>query len=360
MSNMSKIKNYINLANPKLHQLKNFTSNNTQVKQQENNIDEIELLSTNYLDYKKVYNDGYIPQGVTKIDDKILISAYKENTKSRIYIYDEKTNQYEGILILDNQAHVGGISYDKENKILFVTGNNGQVNTYSYERIEETISNYKRLSSGKDYTIDFSNFISTDSGECFFKVKSNININVYKGMDSKAATTYYNNGRLYIGSFEGIDDGVLVSYKLSYNKETNTLITGDPLICGLPSATQGIAVTDYKGTKYLVTSQSISKTPSMVTLFEITDKGIKGIGRKYLNAFGIEGIHITDDNNIVAIFENGTNEILSTNIDELKSNLESYNYKAEISRDIYGFAYETENKFNEIKDKIKEKIENVF
>ncbi len=362
MSNVSKIKNNVSVTNLKLPSYKTLKPSSSIINTLNDNlIDEVELNpDNNSLNYEKIVDDGYTPQGVTNIDGKILISAYKDGLKSRIYIFDEKTNKYEGKLILDNKAHVGGISYDEDNKIIFVTGSSGKVNTYSYEKINTVINTLKKTTDINEYTIDFSNFNDDSSGECFFKIKSDININAFEKMDSKAATTYYYDGRLYIGSFEGINSGVLVSYKLTYDKKKNTLEKSNPLVCGLPSATQGIAVTNYNGTKYLVTTQSIFISPSTITLFEITNKGIKSIGKKYLNDSGIEGINIDNNGNIIAVFENGRNEVLSTNIDELKSTLDSHNVITELGQDIFGFAYEVNAKVNEIKNEIKEKIDDVF
>ena len=64
------------------------------------------------MNYQNIIEDKYTPQGLTIIEDNYFISAYKKHSPSRIYIYNK--DKCLGKIILDNKAHVGGISYLKE------------------------------------------------------------------------------------------------------------------------------------------------------------------------------------------------------------------------------------------------------
>lgn len=326
-------------------------------------VDETLLLSDSAFEnvnYEKIEEDGFTPQGVTTIDNRLLISAYKKGELSRIYIYNSLTKEYEGKIILDNDAHVGGITYDKENKILFVTGSNGSVNAYNYELIEEAINEVISDFSFEDgYIVNLSNsnYVDEETGEYSFKIDSDININYNNKIDdSKAATVYYYNDRLYIGSFEGEKPGRLISYKIDYNKENNTIELSNIMEFTLPLVTQGIAITEYNGIQYLLTTQSIGTAKSSITIYEDFPNKDGKVKILFLDDIGIEGIEITDNKEIVAVFENGRTEVLSTNIDELKSKatetIEGKDVINLINQRIGGYLYEN--------PEIEEAIDNIF
>lgn len=351
MSDVFKIKN--NVTSTSINNLMPKVVNN-QVKMIENISkdipEELDLLSSNTLNYEKIIADGYTPQGITTIDGQIFITAYKTEEKSRIYIYDKITNEYKGVLILNNKAHVGGISYDEENGIIFVTGSNGKVNTYSYPKIKRVINNKQIIKNGSSFTIPFSD---DENDDFYFQIKNDININFSEEMDSKAATVYYYDGRIYIGSFEGIGPGILVSYDLSYNQEDNTINTSDVKMILLPNATQGIAVTDYNNSKYLITAQSVGTSKSTITIFKKHGDEYEH-GRIYLNDPGIEGIEVNSKGEVIAVFENGRNEVLATNIEELEESYDYYSLTDEFLQSIMGVGYEAKAKFKEIKELLKE------
>ena len=83
--------------------------------------------------YQAIFNNGYTPQGITIVGNKVIISAYKEDTYARLYIFNPDNNNFY-IVELDNKAHVGGVSYDDVNHVLLVTGSNGSVNAYNYDK----------------------------------------------------------------------------------------------------------------------------------------------------------------------------------------------------------------------------------
>ena len=83
-------------------------------------------------------------QGYTKAGDYYLITAYDHNhsLNSRVYIYD-KAGRCIGYIELKNEfdqtSHVGGITYDEKNDILFITGKDGAINTYNLRDITDSL-----------------------------------------------------------------------------------------------------------------------------------------------------------------------------------------------------------------------------
>ena len=61
-------------------------------------------------------NEDYIPQGITFFDNKIITVGYMKNqTNSRIYVIDSKTNEEKHFKLISNGkdflGHTGGIQY---------------------------------------------------------------------------------------------------------------------------------------------------------------------------------------------------------------------------------------------------------
>ena len=275
-----------------------------------------QLLCSSYsrIKYYNIKSDRYVLQSITSVENKVLISAYKKHNYSRIYIYDLENSIYEGMIILDNKAHVGGISYDKDRHILYITGSNGEINSYDYNVINNLEKNCKY-----GYVIDFSDNVSLPN-EKLLEIKINNNINI-KNIDetAEASTLYYYNDRLYVGTFNPTDNGYLYSYKVDYdsvNKQIN-IIDEHTKKYRIGARIQGIALTSYMGKEYLVCTQSIGITKSVFLLYEMYEDGLVFLGRKYLDDIGLEGITIDDKGYIVGIFENNKRNAVVVNIGEL-------------------------------------------
>lgn len=265
------------------------------------------------LQYNNIRSDKYTVQSITSIDNKILISAYKRKHNSRIYVYDFDTKNYEGVIILDNKAHVGGISYDKNHEILYVTGSNGEINSYDYR----VIKNYNK--SNDKYVIDFSD---NEEGklEDKLEIKINNNINVKNlDEDAEASTIYYYNDRLYVATFNPVNNGYLYSYKVNYNEKEKkiTIIDEHTKKYRIGARIQGIGLTSIGNNEYLVCTQSIGITKSVFLLYEISDEKLTFLGRKYLDDPGLEGITIDNEGYIVGIFENNERNVVVINIRNL-------------------------------------------
>ena len=264
--------------------------------------------------YSDIKKEKYTVQSITKVDDKILISAYKSKNYSRLYIYDIETASLEGIIILDNKAHVGGISFDHDKDILYITGSNGEVNSYDYSVI-------RAINKTDNYVIDLSDSVEKKEEEKLeIKINNNINIrNIDKSVN--ASTIYYYDNRLYVATFNPTGKGYLYSYKVDYNSENKTVSIIDEhtkkYIVG--ARIQGIALTKYNNKDYLICSQSIGITYSSFLVYEMTDEELIFVGRTYIDDYGLEGITIDENNNLVGIFEHNDRPILVKSVEELLS-----------------------------------------
>ena len=108
-------------------------------------LDDDNLLFKNTIifNYKNIYDDNYVVQGFCIAKDYCLVTAYnKFGAKSRVYLY-EKTGVFKKYIDLDNSSHVGGISYDYLNNIVYITGYWGKIYAYDYyELISGNIIKY--------------------------------------------------------------------------------------------------------------------------------------------------------------------------------------------------------------------------
>ncbi len=237
-------------------------------------------LNVNYLDgfdYAEL-TKYFVPQGYTLTNSSILISLYNKdkNYNSRIVIIDPINNNIKNI-ILDNKDHVGGISLDLNNNILFVTSSNGKISTYDLSIINNELINNDYLFI-RDY-MSIHNSIENNTNSI-----SSICIN----NDKLYTTTYGEKCLLKEYSYEVVDNEI--KHKLISSKELDT-----PCV-------QGIAFYN----DYLVLSSSAYlfdngiKIPSKITIY---DNNLEEKTTSYIKQSGLEGIDIDEEGNITGIFE---------------------------------------------------------
>ena len=267
-----------------------------------------------FQDYSEIIGDKYTIQGITTVGDQKWISAHGgKNDKGRIYVYDKNGNLISKI-ILPNNTHAGGISYDEEHGVVYVCDKGGKVRGYRYEELSKHIGkNVRTLDLGKVDKDSISFNINTIENDPDYVSNGNVNIkNITK--KGSAATVYYHDNKLYVATHDGLDDGQLVVYDLKYTK--NGAVTAKPKVMNIGSRVQGVAVTEYKGKKYLTTTSSMGASNSSITMYEMDDKGLNQIGKKEVNHSGLEGISIDKSNNVTLSYENFTNDKV---INSLKS-----------------------------------------
>ena len=310
--------------------------------------------TTNKLDYSIIapdFLDTEKIQGITKVKNFIYITAHDPSGDdfSRIYVFDRETNEYIGFIRLEHDSHVGGITYDKENDIIFVTQCDGQINAYNNEQLEILIKQY--IENKKTNPKDNENILSMKDHwiNIYTSEVDKKEMQSYKDLDMSpedvnAATTYYYDGILYTATFEVNGPGQLCAYKVIFDKNENTLKYNLLYIDEVPAQTQGIAVTEYDGKKYLLTSQSLIGNASAITTSIITDNNkIETQGKHlYSQYMGMQGLYINNNNEVTCIseFEPYTKELTMRDLTKgYVSNFDYRNLKYEIGKNVTGYIY---------------------
>ncbi len=229
-------------------------------------------------DYKNIYDDQYTVQGFCIARDYCMISAYSKMwAKSRIYLY-EKNGVFKKCVELNNAAHVGGISYDYINDVVFVTGERGKINAFDYN---ELISG-----SLKEY-------------QC--------NVDISKVLDGsvRAATVYFYNNCLYVCTFSNV--GRMVKFDIDVNKKRMSIDAKEYVVTNdLPACIQGVCVFENEGNLFYLFSQSFGNLKSIIKIF---DAEFNFFGQKILENIGIEGIDLDYTGNILSVYENGVSTV---------------------------------------------------
>ena len=259
--------------------------------------------------YQAIFDDNYTPQGITIVGNKVIISAYQDDKKSRLYIFNPDNNSYY-IVGLDNKSHVGGVSYDEVNHVLLVTGSNGTVNAYNYDAMEAIASKSASESySGKTVFLDLTDNVGTKQK---IKLSSNINMN-YEKMENGNKLTGYNAGSVYVDTKSNqifinrfAKDGKLVYGDLVYDKDKGRYTMENPKSMDIDNGVQGVATYHKDGNTYLVESRSYAGTSSQITVRDITKGKNVLVGTKKFDNKYMESIHVDENGIGTAVYENGT------------------------------------------------------
>ena len=225
------------------------------------------------VNYSNIREDEYVVQGLTIIDNLFFISAYKSHDYSRIYVYDKYG--YLGKIILNNKHHVGGISFDKKNNIIFITGSSTSISTYNYLKIKKYIK--------KNFTLDLN-------------IKTNIIIPNDFSTIFRAASLFIYKGYVYIVNF-GLSTK-LAKINYSFNKKmVHQICQTDLGIINNAFCVQGICFD--KNNLYL--SSSLGPIKSFISVYNFK---LHLTNRIIINQPGIEGI-IIKANNLYSVYEKG-------------------------------------------------------
>lgn len=251
-------------------------------------------LLANYPDFRKsvlnaevnipLMND-FIPQGLVKIDDKLLITGYYEtNENSKCYVIDNKgevINEVE----LDTNSHVGAIAYDKVNDLIWIPDNMGILNAYNRSDFflkDKVIAKYQYMGLSEELTD-------------------------YKDINRKhIAYLYVDNDYLYFGNFYVNNNCIVKKYKIKSNGNLIDLKYVSSF--NVPSRIQGITFVEKDNQKYMLLSRSYGRSNSSQLFIYIYDENIldyNGLEIKMMEYPPmLEQISI-DKNYLYLLFESG-------------------------------------------------------
>lgn len=257
----------------------------------------------NLINYSEIRNDGYTVQGYTVVDGKSFISAYCKNKKSRIYIYDNETNKLDGYIKLNISSHVGGVAYDEKNDILFVSKGN-KVATYKRKELLTSLDTIKNITG--EYVLNLN-----DDNYKTLIIPNNIE------STNAVSTMAWSDGAINCFYFGGKGTHTKIDYEYVDGNIKQKSISKSKI----KSAVQGATFSNYNDKEYMLLSSSISKSDSIVYLYEKKDGNYELVGGKQVEYPGLEGIWCDDNGNVYGVFEFGDQKVRKVGkIDKIKNN----------------------------------------
>ena len=209
------------------------------------------------------------PQGVTRSENYLLVSAYSRDHayNSVIIVIHATTGDYLKTVILPSTAHVGGITYDDKSQNIWISTASGEgageVSSITYETFNSYDFSKSKTAISFDQSIDLGNITQS------------------------SFLTYYD-GSLFIGFFEKTGDGVLTRYDINsdgtmdvdYSSQL-TLAYGESLakpenIYPIDNKIQGMTIYD----NVIIISKSYGSANSELQLFKFTDLSNINLDRK--------------------------------------------------------------------------------
>lgn len=233
------------------------------------------------------------PQGLAVTEDYLFISAYchTHDHNSVIYMLDKETHQFIKEIVLPDQSHAGGLAYDTENNMLWVSG---EENGTAY-------ANAYLLQNILDYNVDLTKM------PLFYMQRAPL----YTLKRNSFMT--YNDNHLYAGYFNKKQNGTLQKYELENNgtlktqyneegvKQRNFTIQGKQV---LPSElslvspkVQGIAFEE----EYLLLSQSYGAMKSVLRVFD--RDSIDGEGYQFTDENALISFELPDKLEQIYVFD---------------------------------------------------------
>lgn len=193
-----------------------------------------------------------VPQGLTISDDYFFISMYDyyHLSNSMINVYDKDGN-FVNSCELDNKAHVGGISYDNTNELIWVSSTYGNVDVYRSIDIvnrESAKPTYRDLYLGS-------------------------NLRSYNKLFKTAISylTFYNN-TLFVGNFTLSEKGIVKQFDISFDKNRTVHLTEINRF-KVPSLVQGISFYEKDDKTYMILSRSCGpKIPSALQIYKYNEE----------------------------------------------------------------------------------------
>ena len=300
-------------------------TNNNKVEIVDVDVDSNSNLYSSTINYENIKTDGYTVQGYTTYNGKTIISAYNhDGKKSRIYVYDNISGELTQTIILNNTDHVGGISVDDTNGILYVTQKDGTIGSYDLKKLDEEL--------GGEKLIDF----STGNYDKF-KIENNINT----GQDE--ATLYWYNGKLYTATYglKSTIKEINVSYE---NGKINASIK--TVSKEFASTTQGIAVyKDKNKNEYIFAAGSTKGLRSRIRVYKKEGDNYERISSYESKLEGLEGIKINNNGNLTGICEYGEQSVKNLgNVSYFINHSNKQNYASNALRSAAGLWWDQTHK----------------
>lgn len=202
------------------------------------------------------------PQGLAVTDKYLIISAYcyTHSHNSVLYLLDKETHKFLKEIVLWDQSHVGGLAYDSEHDILWISGQKNGVayaNSFTIDQLElyDLNRNKKPLpfhSQEPLYTLTRNSFMTYHDGDLYAG---------YFSLDGDSVIEQYpimSNGKLLLASNRKISNARNLDILAQYALPTS--------IADISRQVQGIA---FAG-DYIFLSQSYGLGESKLRIYHNT------------------------------------------------------------------------------------------
>lgn len=279
--------------NKSLEKLYNYLAEDLNINEQKDLLTKLKYLlsfkkiNLDYSEYVSVLDKDFltinelnnmVPQGITIYEDYTLFSSYDSTNEknSCIFVLDKDSNIINKAY-LDNNSHVGGITYDDENDLLWVTVNRG-VSAYD---INDIITKENVIAKYYDKVIE-------ELNRCSF-------------------ITYYNN-KLYIGTYKYCGTSTLREYSIPILNKSEIKLTKENTFT-IPSKIQGVTFLESNNQTYMILSSSYSKSENSY----ITVYNYNAVDYNYLDNYltkiecppMLEEICLNNNNDLLTLYESG-------------------------------------------------------
>jgi len=188
-----------------------------------------------------------VPQGITKMNEYILLSFYDNTSKHNSCIYTlDKEGKKINRCFLDSKAHVGSVAYDKNNDLVWIPGPSGKLNAYLASDFLEK-ENTTPIYSNADIGVNLPNYMKPWNNSISY------------------LCIFHNN--LYVGNFSLFKNGLVKQYNINNtsNKEITLTYIREFKV---PTKVQGLTFYETKDKNYILFSRSFGEfTPSIIQIF---------------------------------------------------------------------------------------------
>ncbi len=254
--------------------------------------------------------DTRVLQGICTVGENTFITAYDssdDRDKSVVYILD-KDNNCINEKYLYNNSHVGGICYDDENEIFWITDKNGTISGYTYDALfydkdEICTPKFKQIDVGSEDLIN------------------------YQGIPSVGYIAYHK-GKIFVGNFAIDGSGILKSFDI---KKNGSIDIESCKKAKFFNKVQGISFYEKNDETYLLASVSYGKYSESDLLVLKYDEDCNDYTKKVTTSCKMppmmEQITFNDNGKLMTLYESNAikyktafrnnSDVVVTNLDKV-------------------------------------------
>lgn len=241
-----------------------------------------DLFNISDYNYKLPKLGTYIPQGLSLVNDNIYVTAYDGKKEKNSVIFEITPDNNYRTIILDTKAHVGGITFDKNNNLFWICDLDGTISSYSYK---DVITKDNVWAKAKKINVN------------------NNDLTNHKGHSSVAYITVYNNC-LFTGNYSTDNKGILKCFTITNegNIDLSSVKTYKT-----PNKIQGVNFYTDNNNTYILFSKSYGSTQDSTLSIDVFDENKLDYRNTEFISYRMprmmEEIIIDDNGNFMALFE---------------------------------------------------------